>query len=254
MKFHTYSLLLKCAATFCCTLAMLYAAGAQTVRLHGSVSMAKTIQTKKKAIQSASGAKLEAVGNGAGRGLADVSNGQAEIALLSGPFKGVADAMNKEKAGSVEMAQLKEIPLFNTTKLGLFAHPAIGVRSLTESQLRDVLTGKITNWKAVGGTDVPIKVVIGFGADGVRVTVKSLLFPGLDYAEGAIVLKTSKEIPALLADTPGACGMLLVKSAEGNIAEVELEHALGIPTSLVVKGEPSGDIKKVIDAAKDFLN
>jgi len=254
MKNNNCCLVLKCAATLCCTLALVHAADAETVRLHGSVSMAKTIQTKKKAIEAASGAKLEAVGNGAGRGLADLSNGQAEIALLSGPFKGVADAMNKEKAGSVEIAQLKEIPLFNTSKLGFFAHPAIGVKSLTENQLRDVLTGKVTNWKEVGGTDVPIKVVIGFGADGVRVTVKSLLFPGLDYAADAIVLKTSKEIPALLADSPGACGMLIAKSAEGNIMEVNLEHALGIPTSLVVKGEPSGDVKKVIDSTKGFLN
>ena len=252
MKLHTYTLILKCAATFCGALTFLHAADAETVRLHGSISMAKTIEAKKAAIEAASGAKLVAVGNGAGRGLADLSSGQAEIALLSGPFKGVTDAMNREKAGSVNFEQLKDIPLF-TSKLGFFTHPSAGVKSLTENQLRDVLTGKVTNWKEVGGADVSIKVVMAFGADGVRVTVQSVLFPDLDYAKSAIVRNSSKDIAVVVAQLPGACAVLVAQSAEGNMTKVDLEEELALPCSLVVKGEASGEVKKVIDAATTLL-
>jgi len=39
-------------------------------------------------------------------------------------------------------------------------HPSNPVKSLTKAQLKDIYSGKITNWKQVGGSDSPI-VVIG---------------------------------------------------------------------------------------------
>jgi phosphate transport system substrate-binding protein len=40
-----------------------------------------------------------------------------------------------------------------------FVHPSAGVRALTTKQLTDIYSGKIDNWKQVGGTDLKIKIV-----------------------------------------------------------------------------------------------
>lgn len=214
--------------------------------------MAKTFEGKKAALESQCGVKLEIVGNGAGRGLLDLANGQAEIALLAGSLKGVADAMNKEKTGSVDISQMKEISLI-TSKIGFFTNPSAGIKSVTEEQLRDILTGKLTNWKAVGGADQPIKVVLPFGADGARITLQTTLFPGLDYAKDAIVRNSSKDVSVVVAQFPGACAAITQQNIEGNVVIVKTEKELTVPWSLVVKGEPSGDVKKVIDAAKSII-
>jgi len=235
-----------------CVFALLAAANAQTVRLHGSVSLAKTIDGKKAALESQTGVKLEVVGNGAGRGLADLSGGQADIALLAGPLQGVAEAMNKDKAGSVDTARMKEIPLM-TTRMGFYTHPSAGVKSLTMAQIRSVFTGAVANWKEVGGADLPIKVVLAFGADGTRVAVRQELFPETDYVKTAIVRNSAKDVPAVLAQLPGACAVLSVQNADGNIADIALERELKLGWSMVVLGDPAGDIKKVIDAVTPVI-
>lgn len=237
------------AATSICTLALIQGAHAQTVRLHGAVALAKTLQANKAAIESQSGVTLQVVGNGAGRGLADLASGQADVALLAGSLAGVAEAMNKEKPGSVDPSQFKEIPL-STSKIAFITHASAGIKTISMAQLRDVLTGKATNWKEVGGADQPIKLVVPFGADGTRVTAQNLLFPGEDYAKGAIVRNSAKDISSVVSQVPGACAVIGMQNVEGNVVTVAMEKDLLVPWSLVLKGDPTPEIKKVVDAAK----
>lgn len=56
-------------------------ASAQGIRLHGSTSLAKLISDRQTVLETQIPAKLEGVGNGAGRGLMDLAGGQADIAL-----------------------------------------------------------------------------------------------------------------------------------------------------------------------------
>jgi len=42
--------------------------------------------------------------------------------------------------------------------LGIFINPANPVKSLSVAQLRDIFTGRTTNWKGVGGKDAPVTV------------------------------------------------------------------------------------------------
>lgn len=248
-KLHIPSSLLKWSFALTIALALAHTGNAQTVRLHGAVSLAKNLEAKKAALESQSGVKLEIVGNGAGRGLVDLTGGQADIGLLAGPLKGVAEVMNKEKPGSVDISQMTETPI-GSSKVGFVTHPGAGVKSVTQAQLRDILSGKIANWKDVGGADLPIKLVLPFPGDGSRVTAQTVLLPGEDFAKGAIVRNSSKDICVVVAQLPGACAIISSANIEGNVASPTMEKELIMPWSLVVKGEPAGDIKKVIEAAK----
>lgn len=223
----------------------------QTVRLHGGVTLSKLIADQQAALESQTGVKLQVVGNGSGRGLADLAAGQAEVAIIAGSLKGVADAVNKEKPGSVDITGMKETPV-NSVKLLLVVHPANGVKSLTEAQARDVFAGKVTNWKEVGGADVPIKIVLPFVGDGARVTVQEDILKGADFAKDAIVRNSSKDIPPVITQLAGSISFLSTKNAEG-LTTVSCDKELMMPNSLVTKGEPAGDVKKVVDAVKGAI-
>ena len=52
---------------------------------------------------------------------------------------------------------------------------ASGVKNLTKAQLTDIFTGKITNWKDLGGSDEAIVVIGREAASGTRGAFEELL-------------------------------------------------------------------------------
>ncbi len=224
---------------------------ADVVRLHGSVTMAKTVTEHLPAIESQTGIKLEVIGNGAGRGLTDLVTGNADIALMAGSLKGVAEAVNAEKPGSVVTAGMKDYPIAGMD-IVFVAHPSAGVKSINEAQARDVLSGKITNWKEIGGSDQPIKVVLPFPGDGVRITVKEVVLNGGTFAPDAIVRATSKDIAPIVSQLQGSFSILSKKNAAG-LDVLSYEKPIVMPQSFVTQGEPGGDIQKTLDAVLKTL-
>ena len=236
----------------CALFAFAQAIGAQTIRVHGAVTLDKLLRAQQAAVESQTGLKLDLLGNGAGRGLAELASGQADIAMIGGPLKGVAEAMNAEKPGSVDPAGLKEIPVLQV-KLAFITHPAVGVKSLTESQLADVLSGKAASWKDVGGADVPVKVVMAFPGDGARISTRAQVLKGGEFSKTLIQRNSAKDLCVVVAQLPGACTMISAPNVDGAVAPVALDKEFSQPMQFVTKGEPAGDIKKVIDTAKSLI-
>jgi phosphate transport system substrate-binding protein len=94
--------------------------------------------------------RISVTGGGSGTGIAALINGTADIANAS-------RAMKKEE---IEAARANGInPVEFTVALDAIAvvvHPSNPVDHLTLQQISDIYTGKITNWKEVGGEDRPI--------------------------------------------------------------------------------------------------
>ncbi|ARV57854.1 hypothetical protein BZZ01_03700 [Nostocales cyanobacterium HT-58-2] len=77
-------------------------------------------------------------------------NGQLSFAQLSGPLKESDYSEAKQRGFG-----LKQVPVGITVPV-VFTHPSISIPGLSVTQLQDIYTGKITNWKQVGGPDRPI--------------------------------------------------------------------------------------------------
>ena len=227
-------------------------AGAQTVRLHGGTGPAKALLARQVALEKQAGVSVEIVGNGAGHGLADLAKGEADIALLAGPLEGVAADINLDQPGVVSTAGLVVTPA-NSAPAIFCTHPGVGLKSIGDAQLRDVLSGKITNWKDVGGPDLPIKLVLATRGDGARVTFQTQFLQGAPYLATAIVRATGKDVTAIVAKLPGACAVVGKYNLTGEVASVSLESPCVITWALVTKGIPAGDIKKVVEAATPML-
>jgi phosphate transport system substrate-binding protein len=225
--------------------------GAQTVRVHGATTLSKILTEQQPALEAQTGLKLEIVGNGSGRGLTDLIAGQADIAMLAGSVTGIADALNKEKPASVDASGLQGTPL-PSVKLLFVINPSAGVKSFTEAQARDVFTGKVANWKEVGGADLSVKVVLPAVGDGARVTTQEQVLGGADFVKDAIVRNSSKDIPPVIGQLPGSVSFLSEKNAAG-LTTVAYEKDLQMPSLLVTRGEPAGDVKKVVDAVKGII-
>jgi phosphate transport system substrate-binding protein len=97
------------------------------------------------------GVTVQITGGGSGTGIAALINGTTDICQASRPMS------DKEKADlkSKRNAATREIPMA-LDGLALFVNGKNPIKELTIPQLKDIYTGKITNWKEVGGQDARI--------------------------------------------------------------------------------------------------
>ena len=80
-----------------------------------------------------------------------------------------------------------------------------GVRDVTKKQLADIYTGRITNWAALGGEDLPIVVIGREAGSGTREAFETLLGIG-EQCTYANELDSTGAVMARIASTPGAIG------------------------------------------------
>jgi phosphate transport system substrate-binding protein len=67
-------------------------------------------------------------------------------------------------------------------------NPENSVKSLTIKQIQDIYTGKITNWKEVGGNDAPIKPYVRNANSGSQELMESLVMKDLGISDFPIAL------------------------------------------------------------------
>jgi hypothetical protein len=128
------------------------------------------------------------------------------------------------------------LKLASTPKAEVVAlvHPTNPTRHLTTDQLRRILTGEITNWSALGGSDLPILVILPDELDGVRAAVATALLPGRSTAR--FTEKLSDILP-LIAANPGAIGLAARVTLTPESAWAEIEPHLSVPLYIVARRE-----------------
>ncbi len=96
---------------------------------------------------------IAVTGGGSGTGIAALINGTVDVANASRAMKDeeIADA----QANGIDPIEF----VVAIDALAIVTHPDNPVDKLTIPQLSDIFTGRVTNWKEVGGADRPIVLV-----------------------------------------------------------------------------------------------
>ena len=97
--------------------------------------------------------RLKVMDDGTTKGIASVVAGEADAAASTRP-------LNKEETEAVRKRLGRDlIPhVVALEGVSVYLHPRNPVNALSVEQLGDILSGRVTNWKAVGGLDAPIRV------------------------------------------------------------------------------------------------
>lgn len=106
------------------------------------------------------------------------------------------------------------------------AAPDANVRALTVAQVRQILTGKITNWKEVGGADRQIQIINRPEYSAVRISMGNSLFDGeFPKSKSTLTLETSE-------NTYQALKTLSSYIAYAPISRITVEQFLSVPLSI----------------------
>jgi phosphate transport system substrate-binding protein len=222
---------------------------AETVRLNGAASTVDSLITPNKAaVEKKTGHALIVVKSNAGKGLIDLADGKCDAALASASLDAIVKAA-KSAGRDVDATRLV-LSVAAMDEVVFIVHPSNPVNSLTWEQLRDIHTGKISNWKDVGGKDAPIIVFTDAAASATRGLIKQVVMGDQDYSAKAYALdfvaKVNDEVAAN-ANAIGGLGKGFVKQGQVKIIESrKVERPLGF----ITVGEPSGAVKQVIEAFK----
>lgn len=160
-------------------------------------------------------ASIQVQGGGSGTGLKQVSEGASNI--------GNSDVFAEEKLPAEQAAALVDHKVC-VVGFATVVNSQVTVDSLTSQQLIDIFTGKITNWKDVGGNDQQIVILNRPSSSGTRATFKKYALNGADEAEGqALTEESSGAIKKAIQDTPGAISYLALSYLDSSVKVLKYE-------------------------------
>ncbi|GGA27876.1 hypothetical protein GCM10010917_11020 [Paenibacillus physcomitrellae] len=155
-------------------------------------------------------------GGGSGTGLTQVSEGQVQI--------GNSDVFAEEKIeDAAKAAELKDHQVA-VVAMAAVVNKEVGVTNLTKQQLVEIFTGKITNWKDLGGKDQGIVIINRPSSSGTRATFeKYALGQKTEDLKGSIQEDASGTVKKLVTETPGAIGYLAFSYIDDTVQSVQYE-------------------------------
>ncbi|MBV9972391.1 MAG: phosphate ABC transporter substrate-binding protein [Candidatus Eremiobacteraeota bacterium] len=131
-----------------------------------------------------------------------VAGGGSRVGLTQAQQKGVdiGDSDIPPAASQQDLVDHKVAVVI----FAVVVNPSTRISGLSKSQIRDVFSGKLTNWKQAGGTDTPVTLVNRPKSSGTRAVFVSALMGGQQPAESAITQDSSGTVVTTVAQTPGA--------------------------------------------------
>lgn len=166
----------------------------------GSTALQPLVEAAAKAYTTkCPNAKINVQGGGSGTGLTQVFSGGATI--------GNSDIFAEEREG-IDVKQVVDHQVV-VQGFAMAANPSVKIDTLTQQQVVDIWTGKITNWKDAGGNDQKITVINRPTSSGTRATFKKYALKGASEAQGfALTEDSTGAVAKAITDTPGAVGYL----------------------------------------------
>jgi phosphate transport system substrate-binding protein len=147
------------------------------------------------------GVKVQVTGGGSGVGLAALQNQSTDLANSSRKIR-AAEIANCVKAFGRRPLEYKVA----MDGLSVFLHESNPIKELSIEQLRLIFTGKIKNWKDVGGPNAKITVYSRENSSGTYEFFKENVLLGRDFAASAQTMQGTAAVLQAVAKDKNAIG------------------------------------------------
>lgn len=175
---------------------------AQNIKLKGSDTVLPIAQGEAEYYNKKGKAQVSVTGGGSGVGLAALIDGTTDIATSSRKIK-IYEKLNLSEAGK----KIKEV-IIGKDALSVIVNPTNKVTKLTREQLEGIFTGKITNWKEVGGDNMKIVVYSRESSSGTYEFFKDHVLNKKNFASSVLAMPATGAIVQSVGQTKGAIGYI----------------------------------------------
>lgn len=232
----------------------LFAAG-KTITIKGSTTVLPIAQATAEVFMEKNPAiNISVQGGGSSVGITSLLDKTCDIADSSRQIK--KEEMDKAAANGVSINEIK----IAMDGIAIIVNPKNKIAAITRQQVKDIYTGKISDWAELGGTPGKIVVLSRDTSSGTYEAFEVLALNKEKVRADALINASNQAIASTVATTPGAIGYVGhgylskkvkdltvdgIKCDKGTI--LSGKYPLSRPLFMYTNGKPAGDIKKYID-------
>lgn len=195
---------------------------AQKLKIKGSDTVLPLTQTEaEEYMKKNKGSSIMVTGGGSGVGIAALENKTTDIAQSSRSLK--LDEKLKLKEKGIKFTEV----IIAYDALAVIVHPTNKVSQLTREQLDQIYTGKVTNWKQVGGADMKIVVYSRETSSGTYEFFKEHVMGNKNFAGSALLMPATGAVVQSVSQTKGAIGYVGLAYLEKTIKPIKVSYNQG---------------------------
>lgn len=166
-------------------------------------------------------ASVTVTGGGSGVGISALMEGTTDIAQLSRKIK-----FDERRQLQSQGKTVKEITIAYDA-LAVIVHPGNRVTNLTREQLEGIFTGRITNWKEVGGADLKIVPYSRETSSGTYEFFKESVLKNRNYMNGIMSMPATGAIVQSISQTPGGVGYIGLAYLNKSVKAIHVSYDSG---------------------------
>jgi phosphate transport system substrate-binding protein len=223
------------------------------VQIWGSTTCQKRfLEPGNDALKTATGISVKVLGVGTGKGLIALIEGKAPASASSSPLESSIKSAQKSAKKQNKAISIPDNLQFHEIASDVIVpivHKDNPIDALTWDQLKDINTGKVKNWSELGGPDLPIRVVTSHEGSATRAVFQKMVMKKEPYVKNAVQVKSTRHEINEVSKYKGSIGAV----SEGFFAlnpgktKAVQSDTVSRPLALITVGEPSPEIRKVID-------
>ncbi len=221
-------------------------AWAEEVKVGAGAAPAENVFKKiKEPMEKDIGLKLVLIDSGPYEALVALDKGEVDAASGGVPFGDWLGMMEK-KGYQIPDKNAYKYRVIGKDIIKVIAHKDLGVKELSRDQLKGIFTGKIGNWKEVGGPDQAIVVVFGAEIPGTHQVFNKQVMNNEPYTKKVLEAKNAPDVKEKVKVTPGAVGLSPVTLVDDSVGVPKIPE-VGRPITLITRGEPSAVVVKMLE-------
>ncbi|MBF0485715.1 MAG: phosphate ABC transporter substrate-binding protein [Candidatus Omnitrophica bacterium] len=208
-------------------------------------------------MQTHTDADISVRGGGSGVGISSLLDGTCSIGDSSRPIKD--SELDKARTYGKDI----KAHVIAMDGIAVIVNSANSISALTKKQLKDIFTGKVSDWSEVGGTAGKIVAVSRDSSSGTFEAFGTLALGGQKVRSDAVMQASNQAVASTVERTPGAIGYVGLGFLSSSVKALDFagitpskemvlsgKYALGRPLFMYTNGEPQGLVKDFIDFVK----